>query len=296
MRLCVNGAARVVKLSVKIASARVPLPVLVAFLVAAQKTVTICLLVRASATEDRRETRSAVPVEVRAFRIEALTSSPIAGPGKQAILVTSLIGVGAVPIAAIVGGVVNPRASVGAVTIHIAGLTFVPFAIPVPVMMATTVAVFVAISIKIPIATATPALRAIISTVAGRTTAATPATRTTAATPATRTTAATPATRTTAATPATRTTAATPATRTAAATPATRTATAAVPAPTALPTLRQNGRRCYRRGQQRSRQNKCAQLVNYGACFHAASLPAVQPSAHETERLPICHAVYATQP
>jgi hypothetical protein len=91
-----------VELSVKIAAAKIPLPVLVAFLVAAQKTVMICLLVRAAAAEDRKETRSAVPVEVRAFRIEALTTSPIAGAGQQAILVTPLIGVGAVPIVAIV--------------------------------------------------------------------------------------------------------------------------------------------------------------------------------------------------
>jgi hypothetical protein len=136
----------------KIAAAKVPLPVLVAFLVAAEKTVTICLLVRASATEDRRETRSAVPVEVRAFRIEALTSSPIAGPGQQAILVTPLIGVGAVPIAAIVGGVVNPRDFVCAVAIPI----LAPLAISFPIIMATTVTISVTIPVAVLVAVSVP--------------------------------------------------------------------------------------------------------------------------------------------
>jgi hypothetical protein len=208
----------VVELSMKKAATKVPVPVLVAFLVAAQKTVTICLLVRAAAAEDRRETRSAVPVEVRALRIEALTASPIAGAGKQTILVTSLIGVGAVLIVAIVVGVVNPRVSVGAVTI--------------PLMLATTVAVLVAITI--PVAVTTPAPGAVISAVATRTIAAAPATRTIAAAPATRTAAL--ATRTAAL-----------ATRTAAL--ATRTAALALAA-TAPPVLRQDVRRCYRRGKQ----------------------------------------------
>jgi hypothetical protein len=90
------------KLSVKIAATKIPLPVLVAFLVAAQKTVTICLLVRVAAAEDRKETRVALPIEVRTVRIVALPASPIAGAGQQAILVTPLIGVGAVPIVAII--------------------------------------------------------------------------------------------------------------------------------------------------------------------------------------------------
>jgi hypothetical protein len=88
-----HGDQSAAKLSVKIAATIVPLPVLVAFLVAAQKTVTICLLVRAAAAEDRKETRSAVPVEVRALRIVVLPASRVAGTGKQAILVTLLIGV-----------------------------------------------------------------------------------------------------------------------------------------------------------------------------------------------------------
>jgi hypothetical protein len=93
----------------KIAATEVPWPILVAFLVAAQKTVAISLLVRAAGAEDREETRVATLVEVRALRIEALTSPPIIGAREQTILVTTVIGVRAVLIGAIVRGVVKPR-------------------------------------------------------------------------------------------------------------------------------------------------------------------------------------------
>src|SRR5450759_5704410 len=101
----------------KTAATKVPLPILVAFLVAAQETVTIRLRVRVARAKDREETRVALLVEVRTIRIEALTASPIAGAGKQAILVTPFIGVGAVTIVAIVVGVVNPRVFVDAVAV-----------------------------------------------------------------------------------------------------------------------------------------------------------------------------------
>jgi hypothetical protein len=152
----------------KTAATKVSLPVLEAFLVATQKTVTICLLVPVAGAEDREETRIAMLVEVRTLGIEALTASSIIGAGKQAILVASIIGVGAVLIAAIVGGAVNPRAFVYAVAMSISVTIPVPLAIPIPVMMATTIAVlitifvaifvtiFVAVFVAIPVPVATP--------------------------------------------------------------------------------------------------------------------------------------------
>jgi hypothetical protein len=150
-----------VKLSMKTAAKKVSLPVLKAFLIAAQKAVTIGLTVRSAPAKDRQKTRVAALVEVGTLRIIALISSSIIGAGKQAIPIAPFIGVGAVSIAAIVRRVVNPRAFIDAVSMPIA-VAFL-FSIPVTVVMATAVAasisipIFVSITILVTIPVSAPA-------------------------------------------------------------------------------------------------------------------------------------------
>ena len=160
--------ATFIKLSMKTAAEKVSLPVLEAFLVAAQKTVAVGLTIRAAPTEDREETRVAVFVEVRTLRIIVLIASSIIGAGKQAIAVTPFIGVGTVSIAPVVRRVVNPRAFVDPVSMPVSipvsiaiSITVVmtaAAAASVSIAVPVTTTIFTAISITIPVATPAPGI------------------------------------------------------------------------------------------------------------------------------------------
>jgi hypothetical protein len=150
-------------------AAEIPLPVLIAFLVAPQKTVAIGLLVDISTAKDR--TVPVVPVleKVRTSGIVAQAAAPIIRAGEQAVLIASLIGARAVSIVVIVPGLVDNRVVVDRIAISVVML--VPFAIMVfvLVLIAITVLVLILVAISILVFVLIPVLISIGITVAAST-------------------------------------------------------------------------------------------------------------------------------
>src|SRR5205085_4398009 len=114
--------------------------VLIAFFIAAQEAISISLLVRAPAAENREESGRAMLVKMGPLRVIALPALRILRARVQAILVAALVSVRAITIAAIIRGLVNARVVIGAIAI---------ISIPIPPML--VLAVMIAISVMIPI-------------------------------------------------------------------------------------------------------------------------------------------------
>ncbi len=129
------------------AAAEIPLPVLIAFLVAPQKTVAIGLLVDISTAKDR--TVPVVPVleKMRTSGIVAYSAAPIICAGEQPVLIASAVGARAVSIVVIVPGLINNRVVIDGIAIAVA----TPILVVILVPFAITVFVFVLIAAAIPI-------------------------------------------------------------------------------------------------------------------------------------------------
>lgn len=133
-------------LRVKAAAVKVPLPVLKALLIAAHKAIAIGLLVRSVGEQREESTGCAASVEVRALRVVVLPSAAIVGACVQAVSVALFVSVGAVPISAIIRGIVNAGVFVDAIPISIA--------IPITISVAVSVTVTMTLAFSIPVAVA----------------------------------------------------------------------------------------------------------------------------------------------
>jgi len=73
-------------------TAEVPLPILIAFLVASQETIAIGLLVGVSPAKDRAIAIGPILEEVRTPGIVRLSPASVVGSGKQAVFIASIVG------------------------------------------------------------------------------------------------------------------------------------------------------------------------------------------------------------
>src|ERR1700731_3619700 len=79
-------------LSMENAAAEISLPILKAFLVSAQETIAIGLLINVSAAKDGAVAIGSTSEEVRTLGIVRLSAAAIVGSGKQAVLIASIVG------------------------------------------------------------------------------------------------------------------------------------------------------------------------------------------------------------
>jgi len=129
----------------------VPLPVLIALLIASHEAVTISFLVT-SVGEQRKESAGCpASEEVRALRFVALSAPAIVCAREQAVSVTLVVSIGAVAIAAIIRGIIDASAFVDAIPIAVPIAISIPISISISISITATMTISVAIPIPIPI-------------------------------------------------------------------------------------------------------------------------------------------------
>lgn len=144
-------------LPMKAPAAEIGFVVLVAFIITMEEAVAIRLLVSATAPEKREEAGCAVFVEMRTLRIITFSPTPIVRARKQAIVVTLIVGVGAISIVAIVRGLVRAHA----IDVTHAAKIAVPISPAIMITMSMAVTISVTISISVAISVTHPGLRVI---------------------------------------------------------------------------------------------------------------------------------------
>src|SRR6266404_5278417 len=155
-RICVQNAIRnqpspEKPLAVETSTAEIPLPILIAFLITSQETISIGPLIDVSAAKERAVPKGSTSEEVRTLGIVRLSAATIVGSGKQAIFVASIIGAEAISIVFVVPGFVSNRVVVDAVAIVSPMTAIVSIASTISVSILILVAISVLILIAIPV-------------------------------------------------------------------------------------------------------------------------------------------------
>ena len=156
----------------------VPLPVPIAFIVTGQKAVAIGLLICRALPVGWVVSTRAVDKEVRAERIVTFATAGVIGAGKQAFLISALIGAQAVTVAIVVSFIVDGRVDVvrivriaitvvssSGVLVTIAIAVFVTIAAFVAITIFVTIAVFVPVAIFVTVAIFAPVAIFVLVTV-----------------------------------------------------------------------------------------------------------------------------------
>src|SRR6266404_301046 len=180
-RICVQNAIRnqpspEKPLAVETSTAEIPLPILIAFLITSQETISIGPLIDVSAAKERAVPKGSTSEEVRTLGIVRLSAATIVGSGKQAIFVASIIGAEAISIVFVVPGFVSNRVVVDAVaivspmtaivsiasTISVSILMLIAFSVSVLILIAVPVFVLILVAILVLILIAIPVLVTIL--------------------------------------------------------------------------------------------------------------------------------------